>query len=653
MSLRSLLYSGKYAEILEYDSTKIDDLLCQAWANDFLGNSQQSIAIIEEIKKFEITSFEMIECNIILASSYLSLGEFDTTEKYLDSVENYCQNEPPSYKLDEVKGNYFNIRGSLNSDRGNLKSALDFFNQALKIANQINNVKMKIRTYNNLSINYFYNSDLEMAYKFVEDALNCYTDEEDPTLLLISQNNKALILHSRGDLNEAFELYIKCYDLALQLNINVYISMILNNLAEMYVEYGELDHAIKLYKKCLVIDEQMGNKLYIAFTKDNIANLFRKQGKLDEAKSIYQSNLGYYREIGNPLEISLNLVNLLEVQIQLSETEEARDQLKEIEQIYLDQPQSDTLKLRFLFAKAIMARHSGRAREIFNSIDFLDEIIDDDTIDPDIISRSMLMKAEVLFDELRLYSNNEVLLELIALIDQLEQFSINTTSYSVLINTYLIKSNLLLLQLKIREAQLLLENANQMALEKGYTLLAVQASQQMDALLENINTWDEYSKSKPSLRSRIELSNLKDILEVLLDDKENNQEMSAEKPLLFSIQTKEGLSKFSLKFNEDFSVNEQLIGAFLSALNALGHEAFSTKGNLERVKHHNFTILIKSVDQLFLIYIFEGNSFFAVQRLDKISNILLKSDSLTKLKKSYTPRDQSDIANIIKSIIII
>ena len=56
--------------------------------------------------------------------------------------------------------------------------------------------------------------------------------------------------------------------------------------------------------------------------------------------------------------------------------------------------------------------------------------------------------------------------------------------------------------------------------------------------------------------------------------------------------------------------------------------ALGTGGSIERIQHQEYTLLLKVENPLLFCYVFKGQSFTAIQKLDKIIQELKKSDTI-------------------------
>lgn len=92
-------------------------------------------------------------------------------------------------------------------------------------------------------------------------------------------------------------------------------------------------------------------------------------------------------------------------------------------------------------------------------------------------------------------------------------------------------------------------------------------------------------------------------------------------------------------------MQEQLVAGFLTAINALVRDAFAATGSIERIKHQEHTLLLKAVEPFLVSYVFQGPSYFALQKLDQFAEALQAS---TKVWQTLTEALQTRrfVANV-------
>jgi len=71
-----------------------------------------------------------------------------------------------------------------------------------------------------------------------------------------------------------------------------------------------------------------------------------------------------------------------------------------------------------------------------------------------------------------------------------------------------------------------------------------------------------------------------------------------------------------------FSKDESLLSGFISSINAFFKEVFETSGSIERIKHQELTVLLKPVEAILFCYVFKGQSYSAIKKLEEFILLL-------------------------------
>ena len=112
--------------------------------------------------------------------------------------------------------------------------------------------------------------------------------------------------------------------------------------------------------------------------------------------------------------------------------------------------------------------------------------------------------------------------------------------------------------------------------------------------------------------------------------------------------------------NEEIKIDDQLIGGFISAVNTFGRQIFSTTGQVERIKHGDYTLISKIVlNRLTFCYAFKGPSFLATKKFDKLIEKFLehplKKTFISNIRTGYLLDENEDkiMKNLVRECIFI
>lgn len=205
----------------------------------------------------------------------------------------------------------------------------------------------------------------------------------------------------------------------------------------------------------------------------------------------------------------------------------------------------------------------------------------------DITVIALLNLCDLLLVELRTSNDPKLLNEVQSYVIRLPEIATQQYSNWLLAETYVMQSKLALVDLNVQKARQYLDKAQYLAEERGICRLAIKISSEHDTLLEQLNQWEIFIDRNVSLTERAELTHLEEqVVRMIRKRVEELPELPQEDPeLVLIIGAESGLKMFSKTFHPDRPVAEQLIAGFLTAINALVHDAFAVEGSIERIKH--------------------------------------------------------------------
>ena len=110
--------------------------------------------------------------------------------------------------------------------------------------------------------------------------------------------------------------------------------------------------------------------------------------------------------------------------------------------------------------------------------------------------------------------------------------------------------------------------------------------------------------------------------------------ISEDEPVSIFIITEGGSPLFSHSFIDQKSFEAHLFGGFLTTIDYFMREMFSE--GLDRAIFGEYTLLMKSIPPFFISYIFKGDSYYALQKINYFIDYIQKEVAVwQKLLKSF------------------
>jgi hypothetical protein len=200
----------------------------------------------------------------------------------------------------------------------------------------------------------------------------------------------------------------------------------------------------------------------------------------------------------------------------------------------------------------------------------------------------------------------------------LREFGEEYESYLFLTEVKIFQAKLALIEMNFDETRMLLTEAQRIAETHELQFFAQIISNNHDRLLEQKDLLEQLKGTKAPISERLKLASFDGVLARMKGRHSTEPpELINEDPVLLLIIEKGGSLVFSKTFSKDLTVESDLISNFLSAFESFGDELFSER--LDRIKYGENTILMKSLENFSICYLFKGQSYLAQKKLTRFS----------------------------------
>ncbi|MHA1719534.1 MAG: tetratricopeptide repeat protein [Promethearchaeota archaeon] len=529
-------------------------------------------------------------------------------------------------------------------NKGNLNLSLDLLKEIEEKLHEIKNITAygvilkKIQIYNIRSCSFWRLGHLEEAISIVSQALHYRKNNEIGDLKEIGmsyflygtiQCELGDFINGLKNLDHSLKILKKNRDL-------ITYSKVLNNIGWTYKLQGKLDIALKFLKESIDIQKKLLIKQTIRIQLANIGIISWQKGKLNEAISYLKESLKYEEKIGNKMEITDCLFYLFTISIDQKKNIQSNKYLNQMKVLYESEKNNKRLEAVFYTAYAIMLKSNPKAKNIYEAQELLKKVINSDVVKFEITLIAMINLCDLYLYELRSSNDEEILNEINSTLEKLLLAAKKHNSYHLWAEIYLIQAKFALVQIDLNSARLFLTKAQKLADSKGLTQLAISISTTHDELLEKYNFWKGLKKSKKSFSERVRLAKINNQMKRLLRQGESGDiKIKEEISMGLNILNENGTVLFSKSFAPEWIVDENLIGALISAFRSFSGEIFSE--NFDRAKFGEYYILVRTESPLLFCYIYKGQSYNAIRRIDEF---------LKKIKENKSVWDK--LLNFIK-----
>ncbi|MCY3414390.1 MAG: tetratricopeptide repeat protein [Candidatus Heimdallarchaeota archaeon] len=644
-----LIKSGKLDEALSEVKSRLEHnplpVLQIKQVEIFIHKNQMEEAEIQvnELLQHDIPTEYLVDSLYYKAFIFMRKREYDKAIEILDEALNKITPEIP--EMHERKLTIYQRKAPILFELGRYNEMLEITDSGIQVANLINTEDAKIAT-----ANFYYNKgmclhvmgEIEPALDAMEKSRNI--NEELGRQLSIGYNYMEVggIKQAVGRLEEALEDFKRSHDLFHEYGTEIQQSWSYTDLGNVYLLIGDVNHALEYYEKALPIYENGNDNRTLANHLISMSNAYRAQGELEKAMQFakrakvlyekvdnkpylgksYESMAETYMLLGeidkgsshinqaNELFRSSNTITWLipalyqEFKIKLNQRIDVKDMISELEVHASEQP---LFRHYFHLAKILTLKESDRLQHKAEAQILANQILEEPMTDFRIRHEATFAMLDLLFEEF-INSNNKVIqAEIEQKLGMLLDEAKKEYAVEIQLKVIILQSKLKLLNDEVKLARFMLNQASKQAIERGYQIIAQQITSELMQIED---------------KRRISLDQVKSFFKTLLFGQKKLDEN--EVPMLFMIiSSSNGTSILSEKFNQDH-LDDQLISAFLSAINAFVSEAFNQSGIVDRIKFREYNIVLQPAYNSTLAYIVQGESYKSTQRMlvmaDRISN---------------------------------
>ena len=624
------------------------------------GKYNKALQIVGTIeKKKKLSTNEQLNCKILKSSIFNKLGKYEKALGLAEMALKECRSRQNHLlgtdAVIEIAHSFWRL-GEFDKSLGIISENDRFFTK-LK---QQKNSKLKYKEAIVLRLQgvvYHSKGELDKAQKLYRRSLDIWEKVGDKKEISTVMNNLGVLFKTKGELHKALDYYENSSKFYYEIGNKDDIATSLNNIGNIYRLQGELEKALENYKQSLSYWEEFGNNQFISLSLCNIGEIYQQKGDFDTAVYYFKKALNLREEIGNKHEIALNIFYLISVSLDAKEKRRAEryfNRLKEINGLDTDKVVFQMYRL----AEAMILKTSNRMRDKVQAQELLREIIEEEIVDHSLTVLSLLNLCELLLEELKITGEKDVLEIIKPIVGSLDEIAKQQRSYDLLVKIYWFKSQLALIDLNLKKAREMLSNAQSIAEKKGLRRLAMNISSDHDELLNQLSEWEELISKNASLKDRLEFAHLGELVIKQMKRREVDiPEITNEEPIMLLILAESGTPLFTKNYLEGSELDGILIGGFLAAIISFSKETFSSEGSIERIKHQEYTVLLKPKQKFLFSYVIKGQSYSALQKLEAFTKIISTSTSVwddlnnvLKTSKTITPASRTMLDEIAKMI---
>ncbi len=319
-----------------------------------------------------------------------------------------------------------------------------------------------------------------------------------------------------GNLKSALENYQKALMNAKELQMPILIGFVAGWLGYIYYQMGEIKEALKSLQESRNIFEKLEAKGFeLAITENYLGLAYNAVGDSEAATEAFNRSYHFFNSINSKnFILPLLLINLVNKYLDLGNLEQARqfrDELKELAEL----TNLPLFHQAYLLTQGMLLKASKRMRDKMKGLEIFQKIADEEVLYYVLTIFAITLLCDLLVEEIRYSEDSEVFEELKIMVTRLAGIA-KDQHIPFYINSFILQSKISLLEMDLEKAQALLEEAQQMATEKGLKNSSMMIAIEQEILENQLSKWKEILSQNPSYNTLIDLTQMEKFLDQML-----------------------------------------------------------------------------------------------------------------------------------------
>lgn len=516
------------AELLYLQSYETNNPILKVLSKIEVGNCQYSSGMlneafetlsetqteVESLKFYYPEYYNQFSARIAVHQSKVlrRRGEFESGIANLEKAIEIYESTDNELALAEP----LNDLGITYASTGDMNSALPYLERSKDIYESLNHEGQLLKIYNNIGEIYRRIGNLEDAIESLTNAITISQKTDNTFTTATIMANIGTIYVNLGNLNQAEKSMRDALQMFEELDRNDMIAHCYLHLANIISEKGDLDMALEYMNTSLKINTELENKQDIAQLYNNIGGIYNKKGDLEQAIQYANSSIEILEELGEKNYIISSIWSIIGYYTQLERKAEAEAQLKKLEVITKEVGTKYT-EMMYKLASAEILKVSDRVVQRAEAQKILSEISNDKDLEQQYQLQAMLSLADLLLQELKISSSEEALGEFKEIIDKIFVLNQNPETGTVVqapvqVQVLMLQSKLALIDLKVEEAQKILDDALAISDERGYESFSKMITEEKDTIKNEMLKYKKMVESNASLYERLQQTQIENYL---------------------------------------------------------------------------------------------------------------------------------------------
>jgi len=275
---------------------------------------------------------------------------------------------------------------------------------------------------------------------------------------------------------------------------------------------GDLDRNLEYIERYLALAEELNDKREIIGALNSMGLFFIENRDFDKALGYLKRGLFICDEIKSFLTIIV-LSSLFEAYLNMDSLEKAQQCLDRMKQFG---DQAEFKPGFYKLSKAILLKRKPQRMTRLKAKEMLKQIIDEERPWSGVYYPALIELCDLYLTELRETNDLKTIDEVQPYITQLKDIAKNQHSLYLLVEVFSLQAKLKLITFEYKEAQILLNQALDIAEKNSLNRLAKRITNEQDELSKNFIKWEKMKASGVNISERMDLARVDEQIKLLL-----------------------------------------------------------------------------------------------------------------------------------------
>ncbi|MCZ4410344.1 tetratricopeptide repeat protein [Cryomorphaceae bacterium 1068] len=189
--------------------------------------------------------------------------------------------------------------GSVYWTKGEYAVSINYNVKSKDIAVEIGDREMEAGCLRSMSYSYFNQGQFATSTQLVMESLDISEEINDDFGVAWCINALGVIYSTQGNEEKALEYYIRGLEMNEEAKDTISISFSLRNIGSSLLEMGDDEKALEYFERCLVLDKAMTAKRSLSITLSAMGRLSQNQGNFELALDYYNQSQDLAEELKN------------------------------------------------------------------------------------------------------------------------------------------------------------------------------------------------------------------------------------------------------------------------------------------------------------------------------------------------------------------